>query len=69
MTIVAVLLIAMATLPPAPGNPIEPRWQCLVCGSTGMTDVVGERPTERAGVSALPLLAVSQLTKHFPIKR
>ena len=40
MTIVAVLLIAMATLPPAPGNPIEPRWQCLVCGSTGMTDVV-----------------------------
>ena len=40
MTIIAVLLIAMATLPPAPGNPIEPRWQCLVCGSTGMTDVI-----------------------------
>ena len=40
MTIIAVVLIAMATLPPAAANPIEPRWQCLVCGSTGMTDVI-----------------------------
>ena len=40
MTIVAVLLIALATLLPAPENPVEPRWQCLVCGSTGVTDVI-----------------------------
>jgi len=34
-----------------------------------MTDVAAVRDPSRASASATPLLSVSQLTKHFPIKR
>ncbi|HUQ84645.1 MAG TPA: VanZ family protein [Gemmatimonadaceae bacterium] len=40
MILAAVAAIVVLTLRPAPNNAIEPRWACVVCGTTGVADVL-----------------------------
>jgi len=40
ITLLATAAIVVATLRPAPTNAVEPRWACIVCGTTGVADVL-----------------------------
>jgi hypothetical protein len=40
VTLIATAAIGVATLTPATTSAIEPRWACVVCGTTGVADVL-----------------------------